>query len=215
MYSTCMYVCMHACMYYESYLALVISYLFGAVFREFREYLCQRSNLHVYNFFPYIVILFLSVCIYIFCAYTHMYVWCFLGVFIKFIRHKCDYRLVYTHAHPPSIAGLDPYLATFQKISDIVDAGEWLFFTHGNSSRYLLLLSTATSGTSKLYLWKGTFVHVQDLSTNGASAADAYTTSDGRTLVAIANGGSDGNRVVNSNVYEVRNSQLVQVCMYV
>jgi G-protein coupled receptor 98 len=108
-------------------------------------------------------------------------------------------------------AGLDPYLATFQKISDIVDAGEWLFFTHGNSSRYLLLLSTATSGTSKLYLWKGTFVHVQDLSTNGASAADAYTTSDGRTLVAIANGGSDGNRVVNSNVYEVRNSQLVQI----
>ena len=54
-------------------------------------------------------------------------------------------------------------------------------------------------------------MHAQDVSTRGATAADALTISNGRTFVAIANGGADGDRVVNSGIYEVMNGQLVLV----
>ena len=52
---------------------------------------------------------------------------------------------------------------------------------------------------------------VQNLSTNGASAADSFTASSGRTYVAVANAGSSSNRSTDSVIYEVVDGQLVQV----
>ena len=117
-------------------------------------------------------------------------------------------------AHSASLAGgTSDFLAISQRFS-LPSAGDWLPFTHG-SMQYLLLLSEAARGSSsegsRLYQWKGSFVLVQSLTTNSASAADSFTAGSGRTFVAVANAGSNGNRSTDSVIYELVDGQLVQV----
>ena len=119
------------------------------------------------------------------------------------------------HPPPPSpTGGTSDFLAVAQKFPSLQGAGDWLPFTH-EGTQYLLLLSEAATDSSfegsRLYQWKGSFVLVQNISTNGASAADAFTTSSGRTYVAVANAGSTSNRSTDSVIYEVMDGELIQV----
>ena len=54
-------------------------------------------------------------------------------------------------------------------------------------------------------------VFSQALSTNGATAFTSLSVAGGRSLLVVANGGSPGNREVNSVVYEFVGEEQVQV----
>lgn len=106
--------------------------------------------------------------------------------------------------------GTSDFLAVAQTFPLLQSADNWLPFTH-KGTQYLLQLSASSSESSRLYQWKGSFVLVQNLSTSGASGADSYTATSGRTYVAVANAGSNSNRSADSVIYEVVDGQLIQV----
>ena len=95
---------------------------------------------------------------------------------------------------------------------DTLSAEKWYQFSR-DQTQYLFLISSSPTGNSVLFEWRGAFVPVQTLSTDGASAA-AFLSGGGRDLLVVANSGTTGSRETNSTVYEFTNDGQLEVVRF-
>ena len=98
---------------------------------------------------------------------------------------------------------------TTRQFLETTSAEKWYQFSRG-SKQYLVLASSSPAGNSVLFEWRGAFVPIQTLATVSATAA-TFLSIDGRDLLVISNGGSPGNKEVNSTVYEFTESGDLEV----
>ena len=88
-------------------------------------------------------------------------------------------------------------------------AAVWLPYI---SSRGSDLLALGSSSQATLYGWRGVFSPVQSVPANGVTGFTAFSPAAGDDFLVVANGGTPGNREIDSQVYMItEEEELVMV----
>lgn len=70
--------------------------------------------------------------------------------------------------------------------------------SHGNN-----LLALGSASQAVLYGWRGVFSPVWSIPADGVTGFTAFSPAAGNDILVVANGGTPGNREVNSEVYRI------------
>lgn len=105
------------------------------------------------------------------------------------------------------VAGDSLSVSTSQSLATS-SASLWYNFTRSSGEQFLVL---GTDSQTVLYGFRGVFIPVQILAANGSSGFTAFSPRFGEDIFIAVDGGSEGNREMQSYVYRFTDNETVSL----